>query len=1094
MSAQRLLLLGGFELHDSRGTPLRLPTRKAEALLAYLALAPQRAHPRDALAGLLWSGSPQARARANLRQTLSLLNKALGPGVLASSARNVALAPEGLEVDVLAFCALAEGTTVEALERAVQCCRGDLLDAMPIDEAGFEDWLLAERASLRGRMVAVLARLAALHEACGATERAIGVAQRLLAFDPLEESAHRRLMRLYAALGRRGAALRQYEVCVNVLRRELDDEPDAETRALYDAVLRQRDEPGLPGRAAPARGNTAQGALPIGVAYATPLVGRGELLAGLVTLLGPVARGAGRVLALAGEAGIGKTRLAAELAARAAAQGFRVTLGRCHDSQRQDPYVPWIEALRGAGVLPGASLLDEIGRPWRRELARLLPELGGADDAPEVEGHLPGQSGRLAEAVVELLARLAQRAPLLVLIEDLHWADELSVHLLATLGRRLADRPVLIALTVRAEELAASAALLRVLRELDKAGQLTRIDLEPLSRRDTGALLACLMPAGTSEAAGARLAELVWRSSEGNPFVVIETLNAAGPRAALEAALADALPAPYPQRVRDLIAGHLELLGPRARQLAVVAAVAGGQCEFALLARAAGLPERSAAAALDELVRRRVLRASGEHFEFVHERIRHVLDESLLAPARRLAHLGLAEAYEALYGADAAQVCDRLAYHYSRGECTDKAVAYLARLAERAARAGAHEHALAALDEALDHLARRPSPNAARRRFELVFRKSRSALLLGRLEEVVAMLSAQQAYVDGAGDARTAGPYYVRLAATFSYLGDYARSAEHSTRALAEAGACGDGSTLGKAHSILALHHFWARPALGVRHGRQAVDLLAGANDAWWLGQAAWILGLNLSYQGRLDEGLAMQARAAAIGAAMADRRLQCSAAWATGFIRTLAGELDGAVTACRAATDLAPDPMARMVSRGMLALAHVERREADEAIALLDPAIAETGRFRIPRLHGLYLGFRAEAALLLGEAAEALVLAERGAALTRDSGYRYGLGWIQRIRARIAGARGDGAGLVDGLTGAARTFEDMAAPFETARTRLELAAWLASNGQPGAGVTLAARALAEFAALGLDGPAARARALLAEHAGQPAALTPPLV
>ncbi|MBL8386434.1 MAG: AAA family ATPase [Burkholderiales bacterium] len=1074
-------VLGGFELRQADGVVKRLPTRKAEALLAYLALQADREHSREALAALLWPDAAVADARATLRQTLALVKKMLGPGVLVTTARTLGLAAGMLQADAAEFDDLADDASLEAAERAAALYRGDLLGTAAIGAAPFEEWLRIERERLRRRLLVVLGRLADCHAERADPVRAIEVLQRLLAIDPLDEAAHRALMRQLAGLGRRGAALRQYETCVDILRRELDAEPARETRDLFDAVLRQRgtEADASPDRWAPESGLGPTVGAPAESMHAAPLVGRDAALSELVAMLASARAGAARTVLISGEAGIGKSRLVAEVSALAARQSVRVMVGRCHESQQQDPYTPWMELLRAARVAIDRVLMEELDRAWRRDLAGMLPELASDDEHLEDDRLSSGHAGRVFEAVVRLFQRLAARGPVLLVLEDLHWADDISLRLLATFGRRLDGYPVLVLGTARAEEIAVAGVLQRTLRELDKHDALTRLSLEALSQQQTVALLGALVRAPAVGPLGARLEEFVWRTSEGNPFVIIETVHAMGSQAALQSTLTQTAAVPFPHRVRDLIEGHLERLSPAARQLAAVAAVAGGVCEFVLLQQAAGLTERDAADALDELVRRRVLRASGERFEFAHDRIRRVAEDGLLEPAKRILHGALGDAYEALYAASAAQVIDRLAYHFARTDRAGKAVYYLTRLAEGAARAGAHERAIDALDEALMHLARRPGQFNARQRFELVFRKSRSALLLGRLDDVVRMLAQEHTYVDGVADDRLAGLYYVRLGATYSYLGDYGKSAAHSERALAAARSCGDIGTMGKAHTILTLHHFWARPDLGVRHGHDAIALLARANDSWWLGQASWIYGLNLSYRGRLSEGLQMQERAAAIGDALGDRRLQCSAAWADGFIRALAGDFERALSSCAQAVALAPDPMGRMVSMGMQALVHVERGEAQAALALLDLAIPAAATFRIPRLEGLFHGFRGEAALQAGDCRGAEVAAQAGARLTLESGYVYGRGWIERILARVARRQGD-IGLARlRYAMAAKTFAEMAAPYEEARTRLELARWLADGIDADASLAEAKAAYPILSALGFESLAADAQALI---------------
>lgn len=206
MSAVSLRVLGGFELTLGPDVPVHLSTRKAQALLAYLAIRPGHAHPRDKLAALLWGDVPDVQARASLRQTLSLIGKALDDApapCLLTEARTIAVAPGAIEVDVVRFEATVTEGTPEALERAAQLYRGDLLDDLVLDEAAFDTWLVSERERVREIAMEGFAKLLAHHQAPrGSAERAIQTAVRLLALDPCQEAVHRALMRLYARQGR----------------------------------------------------------------------------------------------------------------------------------------------------------------------------------------------------------------------------------------------------------------------------------------------------------------------------------------------------------------------------------------------------------------------------------------------------------------------------------------------------------------------------------------------------------------------------------------------------------------------------------------------------------------------------------------------------------------------------------------------------------------------------------------------------------------------------------------------------------------------------------------------------------------------------
>src|SRR5262249_47955376 len=185
--------------------------------------------------------------RQSLRQTLVGLRRVLPafkPSILVADHDTLALNPSAVEVDVQAFERLSVRGSVKSLEQALTLYRGDLLEGLRVKEGPFEDWLTAERARLRQLALDALTKVLAYQTRAGDAARAVHTAARLLALDPVQEPVHRALMRLYARQGRRAEALRQYQVCVNVLQRELRVEPEAETQHLYREILQQKGPPG----------------------------------------------------------------------------------------------------------------------------------------------------------------------------------------------------------------------------------------------------------------------------------------------------------------------------------------------------------------------------------------------------------------------------------------------------------------------------------------------------------------------------------------------------------------------------------------------------------------------------------------------------------------------------------------------------------------------------------------------------------------------------------------------------------------------------------------------------------------------------------
>ncbi len=242
MSDFAIQLFGSFALRDARGTAVPLSAKKARALLAFLALSPHQAHPRDKLAALLWEDVPDLQARTSLRQALAVLRPALARlgTALEATPETISLTLPRDGLDVARFEDLAAAGTPDALRQAAAIYRGDLLDGLHVRAAGFEDWLAAERQRLREMALQALVHVLDHEIASGEWEHGVHTALRLLAFDPLRESAHRSLMQLYARTGRQALALRQYERCRDLLRAELGLAPEPETDALFREIREQR--------------------------------------------------------------------------------------------------------------------------------------------------------------------------------------------------------------------------------------------------------------------------------------------------------------------------------------------------------------------------------------------------------------------------------------------------------------------------------------------------------------------------------------------------------------------------------------------------------------------------------------------------------------------------------------------------------------------------------------------------------------------------------------------------------------------------------------------------------------------------------------
>src|SRR5215211_3664999 len=641
MAELRIALLGPPRV-DLDGAPIEVDTRKAIALLAYLAIHPER-HGRDAVAGLLWPDYDTEHARGALRRTLSTLNKAVGPGWLAADRSTVGFARAVPELDVARFEALvaacrAHGhdptdacpACIAPLEEAARLHRGDFLAGFSLrDSTNFDDWQYFQAERLRRELASTLERLATAQIGQHRWDDAVDAARRFLALDPLHEPAHRQLMRIYAWSGRRGAALRQFQACQRVLADELGVEPLEETVAVHQAIQANRLPPPPPVATAPAAAGAVRAVdnrrpVPGGSVTlpmkAAPLVGRGAEWAALLDAYAGVVSD-GRLVVIEGEAGIGKTRLAAELAGHARSLGASVVGGRCYEEEAAVAYGPFIEGLRG--VLASGRTLEGVPAHWLAEARRLLPELIEHHPRLPEPGPLDGPAAgrQFLEGVSQVLAAAcAGPVPGLLVLDDLHWADEASLDVLAYLIHRLEGRPLLVVACWRSEQVPADARLRRLAAEARRTGHGTVLELDRLDAAEVAELVAAVAPAR------ARVAGLLHERTEGLPFLVLEYLAAVGDDGEL--------PTLLPGGARDLLAARVRGVGDAARQVLGAAAVLGRSFDVDT--------------ALAELAARGLVHeVGGDVYDFGHGLVRDLVYAQTSLARRRLLHRRVGEALAA---------------------------------------------------------------------------------------------------------------------------------------------------------------------------------------------------------------------------------------------------------------------------------------------------------------------------------------------------------------------------------------------------------------------------------------------------------------
>jgi predicted ATPase len=362
------------------------------------------------------------------------------------------------------------------------------------------------------------------------------------------------------------------------------------------------------------------------------LVGRAAKAAQLGAAFERAAAGQATVVVVAGEAGVGKTRLVAELDDRVRRQGALALAGGCLDvGDGVVAYAPLVEALQ---PLPGLLAPEELERVLggaRAELARLVPELGAPGTTPPVEAGA-AVLGRLFELLLGVLHRLTDQGPVLVVVEDLHWADQSTRDLLGFLVRNLRG-PVALVLTYRADELHRRHPLRPFLAELERGGRVERLELGRLGRRELGELLAGILG---KPAPAALVGELLARS-EGNPFFAEELLAARREGVDL------------PEALRDLLLARVQALSAAAQHGLQVAAVAGQRVDHELLAAVAGQQPERLVEPLREAIGRQVLvvEEGGDSYRFRHALVQEAIYDDLLRVQRGPLHAAYARALAA---------------------------------------------------------------------------------------------------------------------------------------------------------------------------------------------------------------------------------------------------------------------------------------------------------------------------------------------------------------------------------------------------------------------------------------------------------------
>ncbi len=1094
--------------------------RRPIDVLTALALAPGRAMHREELIDRFWADKDLDAGANNLHRALHDLRRTTGVE-LATLERGIARLAEWVWIDVEAFEKAAASADPETQARAAELYAGALLPDDP-----YSDALAARREGLRQRFIDVALKLAHHHHAHAAPEACVAVLRRALELDPALEPAHRLLMEVLAKSGRKSDALRQFAECVTAMHERLDAQPTRATLDLRAAI--ERGEIG-PSDMLPSTTQAAGEVEPLDVARRLlgrealgSLLGRDDALRATTTLIGE-RRG---VLLVAGEAGVGKTRLVAECAARAAAGGATVLAGLGSDLDAGIPYAPFVDAWAD---YRRRVRLPETADPF----VSFAPSGGSAQ-----EDRL-----RLFQSVERAIAAQAASGFVCLVIEDLHLADASSLHLFHHLARATRTLPLLLVGTFRDDETRVGTPLHTLVGSLGRERLSTQLQLERLDDEAARRLVEELAgPAGSLE-----LVTAVHALAEGNPFFTEELVRATGEQSGARPAL--------PANVRDTVLLRVRRLGRDAERLFSAAALIGASFTFELARIAAKLDAEVALDALELGIAARLVVESGAEYRFRHALVREALLADLIHARRVYLHRAIAEALEQEAPLAREQHAEALAHHHLGAGQLDRALPFLLSAATRAqARLGFAE-AIAFLERAveimdalgtdmgrerfralrsmggmrmalsdLDNAVRdldaaatlsigrwRPSPAEV----ALVRRIAALALIQGgRLAEASERLDHALAALAGIDDdAELASVLY--LSAQLCWHEErHVEAHELARRCLAEAQRRGDRAAMAKGHEMLALAcHSLGRWQEGRAHEAARQTLTDGPIDvdqAFDVHLCLWEYHLygdqaSGAIRSAVDQTLEAAERMKAPRAVALCKSFGGVLDFQAGQWATAEAQLSEAIELFRQVGSASGEALS-LQRLGVLLTA---RGEVEAARALLDEGIAVGGRAAmrshcLTRLHASMVRNRlaahdpaaahaslqeglAEAArhghcatcnaLLLPEAVRVeLALgnvadAERHAVRLTEVGARFGSrAWSAmalHARGRVLGARGQGARAFDVLDQARRVFDEIGSPYEAARCLFAQSHVLGQGPDAARAFTLEADARRAFAGLG---------------------------
>jgi predicted ATPase/DNA-binding CsgD family transcriptional regulator len=703
------------------------------------------------------------------------------------------------------------------------------------------------------------------------------------------------------------------------------------------------------------------------------LVGRSAELALLSRTIDEAAKGAGRAVFLVGEGGIGKTRLAAAAAARAARQGWAVAVGRSYPVETGVPYALFSDALVPIVRQLEPATLAVLTRGGAAELSYLFPTLSARREPERASaGADPSElKARLLWNFTQFLGRLSAKQPLLIVLENLQWADASSLELLHFVARQINGQKIVLLGTYNETERDSNPVLRSTEQSLLALGSLTVQKLGPLQLEDVEDLVRQTFQVEKSRTR--HFSTLLYDWTRGNPFFVEETLKSLVDSGALTKREGrwtgwDMETLHLPSTIRDVVKGRIDRLSPNARKLANLAAVIGTRAAHETLAAVAGLSEAEIIAGLDELLAQRVLVETGSvdaiFYDFTHPLLQQVLYSELGQARARTLHATVAEAMERVYGNAALSHADELALHFAHAHSPPlarKAVTYLYAAAHAAIDRYANREAANYLAAALDNLEKDPTITDAPSE-EIVFTLARIRQRLGEYDAAMSLWARARESAAARGEKGAVADVEHRMGLACYWSGRYADALAHYEAGLSEASASEDRATtvrlrLAKGVALQDLGRL--KEAQAEVEAALASAAEGGMRNDSLLARSHRALLLLYTWTGPLDLARKHGAQAISHAEAARERMLEWTAHWGMALLEGVSGDAPSFLEHLSQADRLAEQmhsPLLPLWSAELLVQYHSGTGDWDAAMEIAERTITAaknlSQRTLLPRLY----------------------------------------------------------------------------------------------------------------------------------------------